>query len=68
MNKKKKDPIKMLELLKDWNKDCAEDFFKLASKYSDNCNWIAKTVAQVFEANYNSQNEILKEIKKRKKK
>ena len=60
----KKNAIKALEGLRDWNKGCSEDFMQYASDHDLH---LAKSVAHIFETNHKILTEIIKELKPKKK-
>jgi len=63
---KEKDPIKALEILRDWNKDCSDALFQpLKHDWPELYKYI-ESIASLFVANQDIINEIIKEMKKQK--
>ena len=60
----KKNAIKALESLRDWNKSSAQDFLRFHAEHDLH---LAKSVAEIFETNHKILTGIIKELKSKKK-
>lgn len=64
---KEKDPIKALENLRSWNKDCSDAFFRPLKHDWPEFYELTKSIGSLFVTNQDVINEIIKEMKKLKK-
>jgi len=66
---KKRDPIKKLEILRDWNQDCS----KIKPTAENENTWpefhsLMKSISELFEKNVKTLDMIIMELEKQKKK
>ena len=61
---KEKDPIKALENLRNWNKDCSDKFFQPLKHDWPEFYELTKSIGSLFVTNQDTINEIIKEMKK----
>lgn len=64
---KRKDPIKALEILRDWNKDCSYALFKPLKHDWPEFYKLATTIGDLFVMNQKSLDTVIAELQKRKK-
>ncbi len=65
---KEKDPIKALKILRDWNKQCSDTLFKPLEHEWPEFYKLTTSIGHLFVENQKIINEIIKEMKKQKRK
>ena len=64
---KKKDPIKALKILRDWNKECSDKLFQPLKHDWPEFYGLTQSIGDLFVINQKTINEIIKELEKKKK-
>ena len=64
---KRKDPIKALEILRDWNKECADRLFKPLEHDWPQFYKLTQSIGDLFVMNQKTLDIIIAELQKRKK-
>lgn len=62
-----KDPIKALEILRDWNKDCSYALFKPLKHDWPEFYQLTKSIGSLFVENQKTLDAVIAELQKRKK-